>query len=583
MLHYEPLSPLLQRCFTLLVLLSLTAWLPAQIAAPDFLCTRSEAGGEILTWANVANDCGPYLATEIYRSESVGGPFTLLTSIADATLTEYRDENPAGQQLFYFLQYRYDCPGVQEVTSDTLDSFIPVTPELRYVSIEDGDLVLSWSPSPSPEVSGYVILEITDTGAVALDTVATDTSYRIPGVPANELTTRQYRIAAIDPCGNDSPQGTILTGVSLVGLGGEGCESRVFLNPDPDALAAFAPLVALELYVSVNGGPYTGQGPVPADSLTLIYNEGNDQDSLCFYVAATFTEGGGSARSEVFCKTIRINQPVRPFDLYGIELGDGGSLRIPYQEGGNPAPVTAELDLIGPAGQITYPLTDLLLGSGELIVTDPLPFGPGDAARITLTDDCGRAVTTNAVQPVFLAVEDVAGQQAQLNWTPLTNGLTGQITYTVLRSFPDGTNDSVAAGLQALQFSDDTTGNRCYRILATFVPEGIDTSYSFRSNEVCVAGPTAVYVPNAFSPTARQDVNGEFRPFFTNPPASDGYRLQVFNRWGGLVFESTDPGIGWTGDINGRAADVGAYVYTLAYVGPGGNLSRNTGVVNLIR
>ena len=131
----------------LLLLLLLTAWLPAQIAAPDFLCTRSEAGGEILTWANPpADTCGAYLATEIYRADTLAGPYTLLTSIVDSTATEYRDENPSGQQLFYYLQYRYDCPGVEVLTSDTLDSFIPVTPVLQYVSVEEDDLVLGSRP-----------------------------------------------------------------------------------------------------------------------------------------------------------------------------------------------------------------------------------------------------------------------------------------------------------------------------------------------------------------------------------------------------------------------------------------------------
>ena len=573
-----------ERCLPLLFFLFLTAWLPAQTAAPDFQCTRSEAGGEILSWANVSDTCGAYLATEVYRSDSLQGPFTLLTSIADSTATEYRDENPAGQQFFYYLQYRYDCPGVPAATSDTLDNFIPVTPLLRYVSIEDGDLLLSWAPSPSPEVSGYVILEVTDTGAVALDTVATDSTYRITGVPANELTTRQYRIAAIDPCGNDSPQGSILTGVSLAGLGGDGCESRVFLNPDAAALAAFAPRAALELFVSTNGGEYVGQGQVSADSLTLIYNQGNDQDSLCFYVAATFTEGGGSARSEVFCKTLDINQPVRPFDLYGMEVGDDGtSLRIPYEDVGNPNPVSAVLEISGGTNAGTYPLSDSVFVDGELNLVALSPFAPGDSARLVLTDDCGRVVTTNTVEAVYLGLTAGAGGEAQLDWTPLTNGLAGTITYDVLRTFPDGSGAAIATGLPALQYVDDTTGNRCYRILASFTPEGLDTTYTFRSNEACVAGPTEVYLPNAFSPTANRDENREFRPFFTNPPASGAYRLLIFNRWGALIFESEDPGVGWNGDIGDRSADAGAYVYTLSYTATGGNLIRRSGVVNLIR
>ena len=58
-----------------------------------------------------------------------------------------------------------------------------------------------------------------------------------------------------------------------------------------------------------------------------------------------------------------------------------------------------------------------------------------------------------------------------------------------------------------------------------------------------------VWVPNAFTPD-QDGVNEVFRPIVKgyNP---DSYHLYVYNRWGTLVFESTDPKQAWTGNVYG--------------------------------
>ncbi|MBB4079948.1 gliding motility-associated-like protein [Lewinella aquimaris] len=568
------------------LLLLLTAVLPAQISAPEFLCTRSEAGGEILTWTNVLSDCGPYEATEIYRSTTADGPYTLLTAINDATATEYRDENPGGQQLFYYLQYRYACPDTTALTSDTLDNFIPATPILEYVSIESGDVLLNWQLSESPEVSGYVVLEITPSGTTPIDTVGGDvTSYRITGVPENELTSRQYRIAAIDPCGNDSPQGTILSGADLTGTGGEDCDADVVVTIDEATLATFLPIASLELFVATDGGPFVGQGTAPGDSPTLTYDLANDGEELCFYVTATLADSVGEARSAVFCKSIDISQPVRSFAVYGVEQEDGGGLRFSVDSIRNAGAVSTTLliDGIGRADSVLLP--GLAAPGGELALTVPTGVLPGDSLRFVQSDSCGRTITTNAVSPVFLQATGLP-ESATLDWTPLVNGLPGSLSYTVLLVRPDGSLDPVATNLSALTYTDESGSGdsiRCYRIQANFIPAGQDTTYSFLSNESCVAGETDFYLPNVFSPAATQDVNREFRPFFSVAPVLQAYRLLVFDRWGALIFESDDPFRAWNGDYGDRAAPSGAYIYTLSYTTAAGNLMTRSGVVQLLR
>ncbi|MDG1159881.1 MAG: gliding motility-associated C-terminal domain-containing protein, partial [Flavobacteriales bacterium] len=54
-----------------------------------------------------------------------------------------------------------------------------------------------------------------------------------------------------------------------------------------------------------------------------------------------------------------------------------------------------------------------------------------------------------------------------------------------------------------------------------------------------------LFIPNAFSPN-NDGINDIFRIEGTDIDASR-FKLQVFDRWGGIVFETTDPEVGWNG------------------------------------
>lgn len=68
------------------------------------------------------------------------------------------------------------------------------------------------------------------------------------------------------------------------------------------------------------------------------------------------------------------------------------------------------------------------------------------------------------------------------------------------------------------------------------------------------------YFPNVFSPN--DDGFNDFFQVFTNCELFD-FRLQVFNRWGGLVFEARDPQAGWDGRLGGKLAPSGVYTWRL--------------------
>jgi len=68
-----------------------------------------------------------------------------------------------------------------------------------------------------------------------------------------------------------------------------------------------------------------------------------------------------------------------------------------------------------------------------------------------------------------------------------------------------------------------------------------------------------IYVPNSFSPTG---YNTTFKPI-GDIVITKSYHFSVYNRWGQMVFETTDINQGWDGRFNGEYVPMGAYIYYL--------------------
>ena len=71
-----------------------------------------------------------------------------------------------------------------------------------------------------------------------------------------------------------------------------------------------------------------------------------------------------------------------------------------------------------------------------------------------------------------------------------------------------------------------------------------------------------IYIPKAFAPNG----NAPNRLFRVSGTALvKEFYLQVYSRYGELVFETTDKSKGWDGIFKGQVAQAGAYVYILQY------------------
>ena len=114
-----------------------------------------------------------------------------------------------------------------------------------------------------------------------------------------------------------------------------------------------------------------------------------------------------------------------------------------------------------------------------------------------------------------------------------------------------------------------------YRIIAIS-----NDSLESRSNTISVEKPYALYAPTAFSP----DGDGINDYFNVVGQGLTNYILEIYNRWGQMVFKSTNLDNQWDGKFQQINSPPGTYVYKIKTTDFGTELKLiKSGTVSLVR
>lgn len=90
-----------------------------------------------------------------------------------------------------------------------------------------------------------------------------------------------------------------------------------------------------------------------------------------------------------------------------------------------------------------------------------------------------------------------------------------------------------------------------------------------------------IYVPTAFTPSGDSE-NEEFRPIHHNLSLK-GYHFKIFDRWGKMLFETTDPFKGWDGKIDGVVVKTTSiFTWTLVFRDMYNTLRKMNGTVTIV-
>ncbi|MCC7246329.1 MAG: gliding motility-associated C-terminal domain-containing protein [Saprospiraceae bacterium] len=239
--------------------------------------------------------------------------------------------------------------------------------------------------------------------------------------------------------------------------------------------------------------------------------------------------------------------------------------------------LTGQFDSIGSSDTRAYADRGLVNGKEYCYLVKSVgTYSVGGLANPLINwsqEDCGVPIDTIPPCPPMLTVTNLCDQPDadvdgppfvnQLSWTNPNVTCTGTddvVQYRIWSASAEGqplTPFKTVEGATALQ--EAISGPELAGCFAVSALDSVGNE-SALSNIVCKDNCPRYELPNTFTPNG-DDANETFRPF-------PGYRfvesidLQVFNRWGNLVFSTTNPEINWTGENQqGNALAEGTYFY----------------------
>lgn len=106
------------------------------------------------------------------------------------------------------------------------------------------------------------------------------------------------------------------------------------------------------------------------------------------------------------------------------------------------------------------------------------------------------------------------------------------------------------------------------------------TCESYGETYTVTVSESELVCPNVFSPGSTEGVNDVWKVSYKSLVE---FHCWIFNRWGNLVCEFTDPGSGWDGTYRGRLVDTGVYYYVVTALGSDGVKYKKRGDITILR
>ena len=203
---------------------------------------------------------------------------------------------------------------------------------------------------------------------------------------------------------------------------------------------------------------------------------------------------------------------------------------------------------------------------------------PTNTTTYTLTVTGGNCSTSNSTTVTVFGPFTLTGIQSQdifqgesvdLSTSPVPSGTAavGTVTYVWVPATGLDVNNNLITASPLETTTYTVTGTN---------PAGCEASTAFTITVI----PPVYGFPNAFAPNGSGN-NTTFKPEINGNITLD--RFQIFNRWGQIVYDNTNPAQGWDGTVNGEEAPEDTYVYTAVLVLPTGEVIEEKGELLLVR
>jgi gliding motility-associated-like protein len=569
------------------------------VNAQEILCVESQNNDVLLSWSPPAAPCGPFVSYEIWVANALGGTFTQVTTVNIAAQTTYTHVNAfnIGDPLYYYIIYNYNCPGTAPVISEiATNAFGSFQPEISSLNVLPNGIEVCWEESEFIQTCGYVVAYLLPNGlAQPFDTVfgITNTCYldQVSNINDPDLV---YTLTYLDCCDNLSQYNDIGYQLIQATSDQQGCNQLIEYEWQPYN-NPYSLDFEYHISVQVNGGPIEVVDTLANNQTIFNFLDFIDQDEVRFRVEIVDENGMSRSNGPWLMDTAEIVQPPRDFFIRTLSVTNPNQIDITFyidtiSELRNLEIDTSkygvDFDWVARYGSNLFP------GLGDLYLPDTTSpaYNAARYYQIAANDSCGTDHFSTIGRTIYVDAELYDFFQNKVFWNAFELENAAVNTYRLFRDYGAGLQliETFPGGASEFEYIDDISafanqqGTFCYKVEAeyTFTPPiGLVESLSSSSNVNCIEQRPSVYIPNAIAPNG---INNEFKPLivFGDPR---NYSMQIFNRWGELIFKGNDPNSGWFGTNNGSPVPTGGYPYVIQFTASDGANIVKKGIVTVIR
>jgi gliding motility-associated-like protein len=166
-----------------------------------------------------------------------------------------------------------------------------------------------------------------------------------------------------------------------------------------------------------------------------------------------------------------------------------------------------------------------------------------------------------------------------LSWTAYTGYENGVNHYTI-EKYTSGGTLLESTDVTETTYTDETAdlNVQMYIYVVKAIPNMAGVSLSI-SNTISVIKDPNLFYPAAFTPNGDNlnDVFNVYGQYITD------FEMDIYNRWGELMFTTTQLDIGWDGSFKGNAMPEGTYTFVANIKDLAGRTFKKSGTVLLLR
>lgn len=451
-----------------------------------------------------------------------------------------------------------------------------IIPESNPISVK-----LTWLPSDSIDVQGYIVYQVINSITETLDTVwgreTTEFTYQGLG---NYQKAEKFRLVSFD---DQQYKSNITSPHTTIYLKHEYdiCDKNISLNWTE--YEGWQTVKEYNIFRRKSGNAY--EKLISLSGNKTSYEDKNLEFNTTYYYyieAVSFDDYKASSNS-VKIKTEAYTAPSfltasyasvndKEIDLKFIvdnsaEVAEYRIQRAKYPEG-----EYNTIKIITNSGQ------DVILASdNEIDVNNEIHY-----YRLVSVNPCGDInAYSNYASNILLKAETAEDLNHYLTWTPYEQWLNGVFNYKVYRIFEDSESEIDVNPSDLLNYTYNiewyvkychnlkinTSNKYCYYVEAVENQGHIATinREHSRSNIACVYHEPVFWMPNAFNISSLEPENRFFKPvisFIQEEP----YEFSIYDKFGMKIFQTTKTHEAWDGTIKkGHLAPSQYYTYYVKY------------------